>query len=164
VSHVQHHLYFHVVWATKLRAPAIIASVRPQVWAAIGGGVVAANGRVEAIGGVEDHVHLLLRLPPTVTLASVIKRAKGTSSHLIGQIHPELGFCLARGLCGLLSGTGGASDAGRVHSEPASAPCQWLKPTRMGDCRRQRYCWSQSAAGGLCCDSPGIHSWVVTIG
>jgi REP element-mobilizing transposase RayT len=97
VSHVQHHLYFHVVWATKLRAPAIIASVRLQVWAAIGGGVVAANGRLEAIGGVADHVHLLIRLPPTVTLASVIKRAKGASSHLIGHIHPELGFAWQEG-------------------------------------------------------------------
>ena len=33
----------------------------------------------------------------------------------------------------------------------------------MGDCRRQRYSWSQSAAGGLCCNSPGIDSWDITI-
>jgi len=101
VSHVQYHLYFHVIWATKLRAPTIIAAVRPQVWAAIGRGAVAANGRLEAIGGVAAYSHLLLRLPPTVTLSHVIKRAKGSSSHLIGQV-----------------------DTGAVHSKSASAPCQ----------------------------------------
>jgi REP element-mobilizing transposase RayT len=36
---------------------------------------------VVAINGIEDHVHLLVTLPTTVDIATVVKQAKGVSSH-----------------------------------------------------------------------------------
>ena len=35
------------------------------------------------IGGTEDHVHVLVRIPPTVNVAQVVKQVKGSSSHLV---------------------------------------------------------------------------------
>ena len=35
------------------------------------------NATVIALGGTEDHVHLLLRVPPTVDVSSLVKRLKG---------------------------------------------------------------------------------------
>jgi REP element-mobilizing transposase RayT len=34
------------------------------------------------IGGIEDHVHVLLKLPATVSIATMVKQVKGSSSHL----------------------------------------------------------------------------------
>jgi len=36
-----------------------------------------------AIGGIEDHVHLLARLHTTITIAKLVKEVKGASSHLV---------------------------------------------------------------------------------
>ena len=38
-----------------------------------------------AIGAASDHVHVLLRLAPVVTLASVVQRLKGASTHDINH-------------------------------------------------------------------------------
>ncbi|HZY44868.1 MAG TPA: transposase [Anaerolineae bacterium] len=35
------------------------------------------------IGGIEDHVHLLVRFPTTLAIATLLKEVKGTSSHLV---------------------------------------------------------------------------------
>jgi putative transposase len=40
---------------------------------------------VIAIGGVEDHVHLLVGFPPTLAVSELVKKVKGTSSHLVNS-------------------------------------------------------------------------------
>lgn len=35
------------------------------------------------IGGTEDYLHLLIRIPATVTISEVVKQVKGSSSHLV---------------------------------------------------------------------------------
>jgi REP element-mobilizing transposase RayT len=41
--------------------------------------------RVGAIGGIEDHVHVLVRYPPTVSISELVKQIKGVSSRLVQQ-------------------------------------------------------------------------------
>jgi putative transposase len=43
-----------------------------------------------AIGGVADHVHLLVRFPTSVSLARLVQQLKGSSSHLVNHLHPEV--------------------------------------------------------------------------
>lgn len=45
-----------------------------------------------ALGGIEDHVHLLARMPKSVLVPDVAKRAKGASSHLATHMLNRLGF------------------------------------------------------------------------
>ena len=40
------------------------------------------KAEILAIGGIEDHVHVLLKLPATVAIATLVKQLKGSSSHL----------------------------------------------------------------------------------
>ncbi len=42
------------------------------------------------IGGVEDHVHLLIGLPPTIALSDCMKRLKGESSKWISEQWPAM--------------------------------------------------------------------------
>jgi putative transposase len=76
-------LYVHVIWATWDRLPLLSGELQPAVYACIQAECAALNTEVIAIGGVEDHIHLLVRLPSTVSVASLVKQSKGASSHLV---------------------------------------------------------------------------------
>ncbi len=39
--------------------------------------------RLLALGGMPDHVHLLVRFPATISIANFIKEIKGSTSHLV---------------------------------------------------------------------------------
>jgi putative transposase len=58
-----------------------------------------ASGSSESIGGVSDHVHLLIGLRATNRLADVLRELKAVSS---GWVHDEIGMrarvCMAGGL------------------------------------------------------------------
>jgi len=41
------------------------------------------------IGGVEDHVHILLSIPPTVSIAKALQLIKGGSSKWVHETFPE---------------------------------------------------------------------------
>lgn len=44
------------------------------------------KGRVFAIGGIEDHVHVVASVPPIIAVAQFIGKVKGHSSHQAGRI------------------------------------------------------------------------------
>src|SRR5947209_16963766 len=73
--------HVHVVFSTKDRKPNIVEKRRMWKYAA----AVATGMDVHpvAIGGMDDHLHLLLVLPPDVTLARVINAIKVNSSRWV---------------------------------------------------------------------------------
>jgi REP element-mobilizing transposase RayT len=83
-------LYLHCVWATWDRLPLITPAIEARLYPAI----VAKSHKLKcetiAIGGIEDHVHLLVRFPTTLTVATLLKEVKGASSHLVThEITPD---------------------------------------------------------------------------
>lgn len=40
---------------------------------------------MQAIGGVDDHIHLIVSIPPNIAVAEFIKRIKGSSSHYLNN-------------------------------------------------------------------------------
>ena len=79
-------LYVHVVWATWDRLPLISPVLEPRIYGAIVEKCGALKAFVLAIGGMPDHVHLLVRLPTTLAIAELVKGVKGSSSHLVAQV------------------------------------------------------------------------------
>ena len=80
-------LHYHVVFSTKDRASLIAPAWRERLHAFIGGIVTKLDGSPEAIGGVADHVHLLLGLRATHCLADVMREIKAVSSR---WVHDEI--------------------------------------------------------------------------
>ncbi|MBE9212049.1 IS200/IS605 family transposase [Plectonema cf. radiosum LEGE 06105] len=76
-------LYLHVVWATWDRLPLITPDIQQNIYAAIIKHCQQLRCTMIAVGGVEDHVHLLIGLPPTLSVSDLIKNIKGSSSHLV---------------------------------------------------------------------------------
>jgi putative transposase len=75
----------HVVFSTKERRQLIKDALRPDLWAYMGG-IARRNGfKAIAIGGIDDHVHLLLSLPATMPIAKAVQLIKGGSSHWVRE-------------------------------------------------------------------------------
>jgi REP element-mobilizing transposase RayT len=84
MSHSFTNLLFHLVWSTRERIPWLTAEVRPQLFAYLGGVVRDAGGIALLVNGVEDHVHLLVKLRQDRALADVVRAVKANSS---GWVH-----------------------------------------------------------------------------
>ena len=76
-------LYLHCVWATWDRLPLITPKLEQSVYAAILTKCRELKCEPLAINGMPDHVHLLVRLPTTISVAQLLKEVKGASSHLV---------------------------------------------------------------------------------
>ena len=76
---------FHCVFSTKGRQKTITQKLQERLWPYIGG--IARENKMKAlmIGGVEDHVHVLLSLPSTVEIAKAIQLIKGGSSKWVHE-------------------------------------------------------------------------------
>ena len=66
------------------------AEVRERLWPYLGG-IARKNGmKALAVGGVADHVHLLVSIPPTLSLAKAMQLLKGNSSKWLHETFPNL--------------------------------------------------------------------------
>ena len=82
-------LYVHCVWATWDRLPLISSQIEQPMYAAILKKCHELKCEPIAIGGMPDHIHLLVRLYPTVAIADLLKGVKGSTSHLMThQVSP----------------------------------------------------------------------------
>jgi REP element-mobilizing transposase RayT len=82
--------YFHCVFSTKERRPFITPELHERLWPFLGG--IARQNKMKAveIGGVEDHVHILLSLPSTMAVSKAVQLIKGGSSKWVHETFPEL--------------------------------------------------------------------------
>jgi putative transposase len=80
----------HCVWSTKNRAPLLDSNVRDRLWPYLGG--IARDNKIKAlaVGGVADHVHILVSVPATLSVAKAIQLLKGNSSKWIHETFPKL--------------------------------------------------------------------------
>ncbi|MBD1891477.1 IS200/IS605 family transposase [Coleofasciculus sp. FACHB-SPT9] len=76
-------LYLHCVWATWDRLPLITPDIQKVIYAAIIRQCEQLGCTAIAVGGIEDHVHLLTGFPSTLAVSDLVKQVKGSSSHLI---------------------------------------------------------------------------------
>jgi REP element-mobilizing transposase RayT len=74
---------FHCTFSTKERRAIIRPEWEERLWAFIGG-IARQNGmKALAVGGVQDHVHVLLSIPSTMPVAKAVQLVKAGSSKMI---------------------------------------------------------------------------------
>lgn len=81
-------LHYHIVFGTKNREPLIDRAWRTRLHEYLGGTIRGLGGFPEGVGGVVDHVHLLIGLKSTHCLADVMRELKKASS---AWVHQEIG-------------------------------------------------------------------------
>jgi putative transposase len=85
-------LHHHIVFSTRSRTPWITTDLQERVWAYLGGIIRQNDHHPLKIGGMPDHVHILLGLKPTMSMSETVKRIKGGSSEWIGELPGCRGF------------------------------------------------------------------------
>jgi len=81
-----YNLYYHVVGGTKNRQGIILPDFESDLYRVMAAKVIDLDGIVHAIGGVEDHVHLAVTIPPKHALSKFIGEIKGKSSHAVNHV------------------------------------------------------------------------------
>lgn len=79
----------HCVFSTKERRPTITPELQIRLFQYIGG--IARENKIKllAAGGIADHVHLLISMPSTISVAKALQLIKGGSSKWIHETFPE---------------------------------------------------------------------------
>ncbi|OFW27753.1 MAG: hypothetical protein A3H27_18740 [Acidobacteria bacterium RIFCSPLOWO2_02_FULL_59_13] len=78
-------LLTHVVFGTKERASSIQPEWKPDLLAYLGGIIRELDGKAVAINGTDDHVHMLLWMPPTRSISETLRVLKTNSSRWVNQ-------------------------------------------------------------------------------
>jgi putative transposase len=81
-------LHCHLIFSTKERLPMIAQEWRENLHAYMGGIVKGLDGVALAIGGIEDHIHLLIGLKSPHRLDYFLRDLKADSSE---WVHKEVG-------------------------------------------------------------------------
>jgi REP element-mobilizing transposase RayT len=76
----------HFVWATWDRLDLITPDLEPKIYASIVEACRENGSEVRAIGGVANHVHVLVRMHSMASSGWTAKLMKGASSHLVTHV------------------------------------------------------------------------------
>lgn len=83
---------FHVVFSTKERRQLIDANFQPKLWNYLAG--IAHNHGIQvlAVGGTENHVHLLIAVPADAKLSDAVRTLKANSSRWVRETSSLFGW------------------------------------------------------------------------
>ncbi len=82
-SYAQNHI--HLVFSTKNRERFLERKFLPRLWAYTAAVCKNHDLLTFAVGGMEEHIHLLFRLPPTMALANAVTLVKSNTSKWIKE-------------------------------------------------------------------------------
>ena len=78
-------LYYHITWGTHKREPLIQPTFEASLYRVMTAKIEELGGRVFAIGGMDDHVHLAVSIPAKVSVSDFVGQVKGNSSHFVNH-------------------------------------------------------------------------------
>lgn len=85
MSHSFNNIWVHLVFTTKHREPFITSDIEDRLFRYLRDQLIEMGCYVEAINGVPDHIHILIKLSPTKSISEVTKQLKGSSSFWIND-------------------------------------------------------------------------------
>jgi len=104
--------FYHAVFSTKHRDELIAPELEERLHPFIGGIVRDLRCELLAIGGMPDHIHLLIRYRADLSHSDLLQHVKGRSSKWIGEQFPELGFAWQAGYGGFTVSTSAVPTVG----------------------------------------------------
>ncbi len=82
-------LTIHIVWTTWKRQPYLVGERERVAFRCIASEAEKLRVPILALNGMPDHVHLIVMLPSSVSMAKLMHQLKGASSHLLNTEFPE---------------------------------------------------------------------------
>ncbi|MGH9603653.1 MAG: IS200/IS605 family transposase [Terriglobales bacterium] len=85
MAHSCSNILVHVIFGTKDRKPLIKPDLRNDLFAYMGGIVRELKGKALLINGMADHMHMLVELPPALSVAEMMRVVKTNSSRWVNE-------------------------------------------------------------------------------
>ncbi len=85
MAHSYSRNHVHLVFSTKDRRNTISKELQPRLWAYIAGICENYEMNAVAIGGTENHIHILFHLSPKLALAKAVQLLKSNSPKWMGE-------------------------------------------------------------------------------
>jgi REP element-mobilizing transposase RayT len=80
----------HSVWSTRNRERSLDSELQDRLWPYLGGIAKQNKMKALAVGGAADHVHILVSLTATLSVAKAVQLLKGNSSKWIHETFPKM--------------------------------------------------------------------------
>ena len=88
--HAVYNITYHLVWCPKYRRPVLAGDVGVRLSEILPGLVQQVGGEILELVVMPDHVHLFASFPPTLSIAQIMHKLKGASSHQLREEFPHL--------------------------------------------------------------------------
>jgi putative transposase len=85
VANTYSNLFYHLIFSTKKRTPFIASDIEQRLWAYVGGIARKRGMTAVQVGGIEDHLHVLIMTKPTVAPSQAAQWLKAESSKWIHE-------------------------------------------------------------------------------
>jgi putative transposase len=86
-----YNLNYHIIWCTKYRRKVLAGSVGDDLKTILHAISKEHGYRIPHVEiGLDDRIHLFVSAPPKISVSSIVKQLKGTSSLRLFAMHPEL--------------------------------------------------------------------------
>jgi REP element-mobilizing transposase RayT len=85
MSHTHTNLLIHIVFSTQGHLPFITNEIKTELFAYMGGLVNELKGKPIIIDGMSDHIHMLIVLPPDVSISDAMRFVKANSSRWVKE-------------------------------------------------------------------------------
>ncbi len=95
--HASSSVVVHLLWSTARRADCLDASLAAHLYEHLSTLGSRLGCEVLAIGGVSDHVHLLVRVSPSLSLATLVRTLKRASARRLTRVHGLTHFAWREG-------------------------------------------------------------------
>lgn len=119
MAHSYSNLLYHIVFGTSERRPLIDEVFQPRLYEYLGGTIRGLKGTCLEVGGVEDHMHILVRLPPIISVSDFMEKLKSNSLKRAKSVRRRLR--MAARICGFHCERIAIRACCALHSESARA-------------------------------------------
>lgn len=82
-------LFYHLIWTTKKRQPLLTPQIEPIIYNYMRNKTHSLEATLHALGGVEDHVHMVVSIPPKIAVAKFIGQVKGVAATRFNKEHTQ---------------------------------------------------------------------------
>lgn len=89
-SHTKHRHMYHIVWLPKYRKKVLEKEVKERIEELLRECAATNGWEIQELNVQVDHVHLVIQIPPSISVSSAVQFLKGTSSRIIRLEFPKL--------------------------------------------------------------------------
>lgn len=87
MANTYHQIYLQIVFAVKYRTALLEDSWKSKLFAVIGNLINENNAKTIIVNGVEDHVHCLITIKPTICISDLMKVVKANLQNILTTIN-----------------------------------------------------------------------------